>query len=313
VAVTAAIFHLFTHAFFKALLFLSAGSVMHAMGGVIDMRRIGGLRKLMPVTHMTFLCGALALSAFPLFSGFWSKDEILGATLAASGEGHPHRTLYLVVFASGVLTAGLTSFYTFRGYFLTFWGEEKIPHEAGHHAHESPKVMTIPLMILAIGAVGLGFVNAEPLTAWLSHFLGTVWFLQGGHEVEGSKVMVMGLSVTIGLIGIGAAYYMYRVNTAVPARLAARFPALYQLSLNKFHFDELYYFFLVRPLLIVAETCRIGDLYLLDKLIDVAGSAPIGLGRLFRPIQNGLIQFYALAMALGVTGFLLALMWRYAW
>ncbi|HEV8062227.1 MAG TPA: NADH-quinone oxidoreductase subunit L [Gemmataceae bacterium] len=312
-AVTAAIFHLFTHAFFKALLFLSAGSVMHAMGGVIDMRRIGGLRKVMPATHWTFLCGALALSAFPLFSGFWSKDEILSAVLAAGGEGHPHRTLYVIVFASGVLTAGLTSFYTFRGYFLTFWGDVKIPHEAGHHAHESPKVMTVPLMILAIGAVILGFVNAEPMTSWFSHYLGHVSFLEGGHEVAVSKALVMSVSIAIGLAGIGLAYFMYLVQPALPAQLANRFPALYQLSLNKFHFDELYYFFIVRPLLVIAEICRVGDLYLVDKLVDVVGSTPQALGRLFRPIQNGLVQFYALAMALGVTGFLLALMWRYAW
>jgi NADH-quinone oxidoreductase subunit L len=312
-AVTAAIFHLFTHAFFKALLFLSAGSVMHAMGGVIDMRRIGGLRKVMPVTHWTFLCGALALSAFPLFSGFWSKDEILTAVLAASGEGHPHRTLYLAVFATGLLTAALTSFYTFRGYFLTFWGDVKIPHEAGHHAHESPKVMTIPLIILALGATVLGFINAEPLTSWFSHHMGGVDFLNGGHEVEVSKALVMSVSIATGLLGIGLAYFMYRVQPAAPAQLAARFPALYQLSLNKFHFDELYYFFIVRPIFVLAEISRVGDLYLVDKLVDIVGGAPQGLGRLFRPIQNGLVQFYALAMALGVTGFLLALMWRYAW
>ena len=101
--------------------------------------------------------------------------------------------------------------------------------------------------------------------------------------------------------------------SSLPAQLANRFPALYQLSLNKFHFDELYYFFIVRPVLIVVEVSRVGDLYLVDKLVDVVGSAPQGFGRLFRPIQNGLVQFYALAMALGVTGFLLALMWRYAW
>jgi NADH-quinone oxidoreductase subunit L len=217
------------------------------------------------------------------------------------------------VFASGVLTAGLTSFYTFRGYFLTFWGEVRIPHEAGHHAHESPKVMTIPLMVLAVGAVILGFLNAEPLTSWFSHYLGNVYFLAGGHEVAVSKALVMGVSIAIGLAGIGLAYFMYRVQPALPAQLANRFPVLYQISLNKFHFDELYYFFIVRPLLIVAEICRVGDLYLVDKLVDVIGSAPQALGRLFRPIQNGLVQFYALAMALGVTGFLLALMWRYAW
>jgi proton-translocating NADH-quinone oxidoreductase chain L len=312
-AVIAAIFHLFTHAFFKALLFLSAGSVMHSMGGVIDMRRFSGLRKVLPTTHWTFLCGALALAAFPLFSGFWSKDEILSAVLAASGEGHSHRTLYLVVFASGVLTAGLTSFYTFRAYFLTFWGEVKIPHEAGHHAHESPKVMTIPLMVLAVGAVGLGFLNAEPFTSVFSDYLGHARYLSGGHEINVSKALVMSVSIAIGLAGIGLAYFMYQVQTALPAQLAKRFPALYQLSLNKFHFDELYYFFIVRPILVLAEVSRVGDLYLLDKLVDIVGSTPVGIGRLFRPIQNGLVQFYALAMALGVTGFLLALMWRYAW
>ena len=313
-AVIAAIFHLFTHAFFKALLFLSAGSVMHSMGGVIDMRRFSGLRKVLPTTHWTFLCGALALAAFPLFSGFWSKDEILSAVLAASGEGHSHRTLYLVVFASGLLTAGLTSFYTFRAYFLTFWGEVKIPHEAGHHAHESPRVMTIPLMVLAVGAVGLGFLNAEPLTSAFSHYLEHAPYLSnGGKEIEVSKALVMSVSVAIGLAGIGLAYFMYRVQPALPGKLASSFPALYQLSLNKFHFDELYYFFIVRPILVLAEVSRVGDLYLLDKLVDIVGSAPVGIGRLFRPIQNGLVQFYALAMALGVTGFLLALMWRYAW
>jgi NADH-quinone oxidoreductase subunit L len=173
--------------------------------------------------------------------------------------------------------------------------------------------MTIPLVILAVGATVLGFVNAEPITSWFSHHMGLVDFLQGGHEVEVSKTLVMSVSIATGLLGIGLAYFMYRVQPAVPAQLAARFPALYQLSLNKFHFDELYYFFIVRPIFVLAEISRVGDLYLVDKLVDVVGSAPQGLGRLFRPIQNGLVQFYALAMALGVTGFLLALMWRYAW
>jgi proton-translocating NADH-quinone oxidoreductase chain L len=311
-AVTAAIFHLFTHAFFKALLFLGAGSVMHAMGGVIDMRRFGGLRKVMPITHWTFLCGALALSGFPLLSGFWSKDEVLQSVLAAGGEGHPNAWLYPILFASGILTAGLTAFYTFRAYFMTFWGAEKIPHEAGHHAHESPLVMTVPLIILAIGALGVGFVNVEPLTHYFSDHMALVSYLPKG-EVEVSKSLVMSLSVVIGLGGLGFAYFCYQARPSVPASLAARFPALYQLSLNKFHFDELYYFFIVQPMLALAEVCRIFDLYLLDKIVDIVGTLPGAVGRLFRPIQNGLVQFYALAMALGVTGFLIALMWRYAW
>src|SRR5262249_12110894 len=166
--VVAAIFHLFTHAFFKALLFLSAGSVMHAMGNVIDMRRFGGLRYVLPTTHWTFLCGALALAGFPLLSGFWSKDEILAATFQASHlEANAFANFYTVLFIAGLITAGLTAFYTFRAYFMTFWGELRIPPEAGHHAHESPPVMTVPLMILAAGAVGVGLA-VEPLTHWFS-------------------------------------------------------------------------------------------------------------------------------------------------
>src|SRR5262249_22869451 len=162
-AVAAGIFHLFTHAFFKALLFLGAGSVMHAMGGVIDMRRFSGLRKLMPKTHLGFLCGSLALAGFPLLSGFWSKDEILAAAFDAGKASDKYAGIYTLLFLVGLGTAFLTAFYSFRAYFRTFWGEEKIPQEAGHHAHESPPVMTVPLMILAFFAVFIGLI-AGPLT-----------------------------------------------------------------------------------------------------------------------------------------------------
>ena len=156
-AVSAAIFHLVTHAFFKALLFLGAGSVMHAMGGVIDMRKFGGLRKVLPITHWTFLCGAGALSGFPiLFSGFWSKDEILAVAQAAGHSGGGAAMIYHLLSISAMATAWLTAFYTTRAYLLTFWGETRIPPEAGEHAHESPPVMTIPLMILAAGSVFVG-------------------------------------------------------------------------------------------------------------------------------------------------------------
>ncbi len=135
VAVVAAMFHLFTHAFFKALLFLSAGSVMHAMGNVIDMRRFSGLRKVLPYTHWTFLCGAVALAGIPVFSGFWSKDEILASALQASRVSTEHGAIYLLLYIVGLVTAALTAFYTFRAYFLTFWGELKLPPEAGSHGH----------------------------------------------------------------------------------------------------------------------------------------------------------------------------------
>lgn len=312
-AVTAAIFHLFTHAFFKALLFLGAGSVMHAMGNVIDMRRFGGLRKVMPTTHWTFLFGSLALAGFPLFAGFWSKDEILASVLAASHEGHPNAFLYLVLFISALVTAALTAFYTFRAYFLTFWGEEKIPHEAGHHAHESPRVMCLPLMVLALGAALVGFINAEPLTHWLAHYLGQVGALAHTGEVEVSKAIVMSSSIAVALGGIAFAWLTYVKQPGLAGQLAQRFQWLYQQSLNKFHFDELYGFFVVRPTLLMAQVCRLFDSFVVDRLVDLVGQSPRGVGLLLRPIQNGLTQFYGLAMALGLAVLLVALVWRFGW
>lgn len=312
-AVTAAIFHLFTHAFFKALLFLGAGSVMHAMGNVIDMRRFSGLRKVMPTTHWTFLFGSLALAGFPLFAGFWSKDEILASVLAASHEGRPNAWLYMVLFISALVTAGLTAFYTFRAYIMTFWGEEKIPHEAGHHAHESPLVMCVPLIILAIGAALVGFINAEPLTHWLSHYLGHVGSLAHTGEVEVSKPLVMGSSILVALAGIGFAWFVYAKQPGLAGKLADRFQWLYQQSLNKFHFDELYSFFIVKPILLLATLSRLFDAHVVDRLVDLIGQLPRGAGILLRPIQNGLTQFYGLAMALGLAVLLVALAWRFGW
>jgi NADH-quinone oxidoreductase subunit L len=298
VAVLAAVFHLFTHAFFKALLFLSAGSVMHAMGDVIDMRRFSGLRHVLPTTHWTFLCGALALAGFPPLAGFWSKDEILAVTLGAS----KYSGLFIILFISALLTAGLTAFYTFRAYFLTFWGEKRIPHEAGEHAHESPPVMTIPLMILAVGAVFAGFLlwPFRNLIKWTPH-LGPI------HEVEISHVALLAASVLVVAAGIGLAWWLYVRSPGSADRWTANLQALYQLSLNKFHLDELYYALVVVPLNGLAVACRILDLQVLDSIVDLLGQIPALVGQLFRPIQNGLVQFYALAMALGLTVFLIAL------
>ena len=163
-AVTAAIFHVFTHAFFKALLFLSAGSVMHAMGDVIDMRRFSGLRKALPFTHVFFLSGAVALAGLPIFSGFWSKDAILDVVANASKVG-THKTLFGVLQFVGLATAFLTAFYTFRAYFMTFWGEERFPPEAGRHPHESPIVMAVPMAILTPLALFIGLVLGPGIAA----------------------------------------------------------------------------------------------------------------------------------------------------
>jgi NADH-quinone oxidoreductase subunit L len=334
-AVGAAIFHLLTHAFFKALLFLSAGSVMHAMGNVIDMRRFSGLRKVLPHTHWTFLCGALTLAGLPGLSGFWSKDEILDAAYQA--RNHPgNGSFYFVLFLAGMLTAFLTAFYTFRAYFMTFWGELKVPPEAGSHghadheeagahghghahavtthgghgggvAHESPPVMTVPLMILAVFSLGIG-VALGP-THLFSHFFDTATIfndLNRPPEV-GMNVGLMTVSSLLAVGGIALAWFMYVRQPDLPGKLAARARFLYQLSYNKFYVDEIYGALIVAPLQGFNQFSRIFDLNVLDQIVDLVGYFPVLVGKLFRPVQNGLVQFYALAMVLGLTVFLLAL------
>jgi NADH-quinone oxidoreductase subunit L len=317
-AVLAAMFHLFTHAFFKALLFLSAGSVMHAMGNVIDMRRFSGLRQVLPRTHWTFLCGALALSGFPLLSGFWSKDEILDAVWTAGRHPGTYQLWYFFLWLVGLITAGLTAFYTFRAYFMTFWGEQRIPHEAfeHHHGHashdetprlESPPVMTIPLMILAVFALGIGLAVGPThlFEGFVSH---TPWFPTP--EQESPNYIMMLVSSLVALGGIGVAWLMYVRQPDLPGKLANAFQGLYQLSLNKFHIDELYDTFLLKPLAGFTTFTRIFDLYVLDGLVDLVGYMLRWCGFRFRPVQNGLVQFYALAMVLGLTVFLIALVTR---
>ncbi|HEY3969719.1 MAG TPA: NADH-quinone oxidoreductase subunit L [Planctomycetaceae bacterium] len=332
-------FHLVTHAFFKALLFLGAGSVMHAMGGVIDMREFSGLRKKMPQTYVTFLIGSLALAGFPLLSGFWSKDTILSSVHDAgyastsenhgasgpdgeheTGLGHQSNThngadltraetklfglarapLYKLLFWMGSFTALLTAFYTFRAVFMTFWGPEKIPHEAGHHAHESPPVMCVPLWILSVGAAAIGLVLGH-LTGIFDGFLGLTIteIAHAGHEPANKFVMVV--SSVLALAGIGAAYVMYAVPSTLPDRIAALAGPLTNLSRNKFYIDEIYWALFVWPLLALASLSRFLDWGLIDGfLVGGIGKLPGLAGRLPRPIQNGLVQFYALAMMLGL-------------
>ena len=305
-AVLASMFHLFTHAFFKALLFMAAGSVMHAMGNVIDMRRFGGLRKIMPTTHWTFLIGALALSGLPPFSGFWSKDEIVGAAFSAGHNSAAFGAVYFVLFIAAMVTAFLTAFYTFRAYFLTFWGEERIPEEAGGHAHESPAVMTGPLVVLAVFAAAVGMVLALPPWHLFESFLvRTPGFVEG--PAAPPEYLLMGVSAVVAAAGIGLAYWMYVTRPGMAAQFAHAAPRAYLLSSHKFFVDELYDFFLVKPVAGFAQFLRIIDQYVVDGLVDIAGNVPRLLGALFWPIQNGLVQYYALLMVLGMTVFLLAL------
>ncbi len=314
-AVTAALLHLFTHAFFKALLFLASGSVMHAMGGVIDMRRIGGLRKSLPITHATFACGAFALAGLPPLSGFWSKDEILAVSQEAT-HGDVLAATYLCVLVALLVTALLTAFYTSRAYFRTFWGEEKIPHEAGSHghdhhdehhgpgvAHESPLMMTVPLIVLAAGAVLVG--GALAVTHVFGQFVEkTPDFLKyfAVHEHHANFVL-MAVSTVLAVLGIVSAYFIYVVKPGTAAGIAGRAPALHRASLNRFYFDEIYAVIAAGPLAALAIISKVFDM-LIDGIVDAVGRLPRLFGGLLRPVQNGLVQFYALAMLLGLTVFI---------
>ena len=319
VAVIAAMFHLFTHAFFKALLFLGSGSVMHAMGNVIDMRKFGGLRKLMPWTHATFLIGSASLAGVPLLSGFWSKDQILHGLLEA-GESHSkYHNIYFGLFALALATAGLTAFYTFRAYFLTFWGTERIPHEAHGHAHESPAVMLVPLVVLAAGALLAGAL-VDPLTHWFGHFLerspsiaeAHTGYLAHTNMAEKSHAfswIVAGLSSVFALAGIGAAYALYR--NGGPEIVPVKLKGLYTLSLNKLYVDEAYEFALVKPAELMAATGRQFDSFL-DAIARLVSFSPRLIAALLRPLHNGLVQFYALGMVLGLAVFLTVVVFRSA-
>ncbi|HEY1599872.1 MAG TPA: NADH-quinone oxidoreductase subunit L [Pirellulales bacterium] len=306
--ISAGMFHLFTHAFFKALLFLAAGSVMHAMGGVIDMRRIGGLRFLLPTTFWTFWFGALALSGVFPFAGFWSKDAVIGAIGDRSHAG-VGVNLYTVLFWASLFTAFLTAFYTFRGLFLTFYGRQRVPPEAGHHAHESPSVMTIPLMVLALCALAVGAVFEWGHT--FVHFLGHTPSLAyegiqataehgGGHGHLG----LAAFSTLVAISGVGLAAYFYLGDRKQIEQLTRWMssPAglrLYQLSSGKFYIDAIYEVLIVWPLRLLAAATYWFDRFVIDGLVNFMGHVPVVFGAILRSLQSGMVQFYALVMVLG--------------
>jgi NADH-quinone oxidoreductase subunit L len=316
--ITAGMFHLFTHAFFKALLFLGSGSVMHAMGGVIDMRRFGGLRRFLPVTFWTFLIGSLTLAGFPFLSGFWSKDEILAAL---HDRAHHANELGLAVEAGlynglywlAIFVAFLTAFYTFRAFFMTFFGRERVPPEAGHHAHESPPSMTAPLVILAICSVVVGGYLAW--THAFSEFLARTPSLAfkpvADTAVEpGFHTDIMLISSVVALAGIALAALIYLGGRNLADLLARGARPLYTLSYRKFYFDEIYSALIVWPLRVFAHFCYIIDRFIIDGLVNLFGWVPALFGYLLRSLQNGMVQFYALAMVLGLLVLMASLVLR---
>ncbi len=349
---TAAIFHLLTHACFKALLFLGAGSVMHAMGGVIDMRRYGGLRRLMPITAATFLCGACALAGVAPFAGFFSKDEIL-ATLhskawpnthgqqqsPATGHAHLHLSsfssdavaddltadaligldalncpdVWRILFFMALITAGLTAFYTFRAVFMTFTGPTRVPAEAGHHAHESPLVMTLPLMILATASLVLGWLLFS--THWLSHFLSATpsFALPAFGQTANAPVFHLDLAIqgtlaaAVGIVVAAIGHLGRRSDGPQMERFLGPLGALFA---NQFFFDQIYNVLVVRPLELLAMLAGIIDRFLVDGLVDFIASLPLGIGSVVRRLQSGVLQRYALAGVMGVLLIVFVLAWQ---
>src|SRR5262245_36790959 len=247
-AFVAGIFHLATHAFFKALLFLGSGSVIHGMSGEQDMRKMGGLKEKMPWTHKTMLAGCIAIAGIPPLAGFFSKDEILWSAFKIGGYGR-------FVWMLGFLVAGMTAFYMFRLYHMTFSGKFRGTHEQEHHVHESPSSMLVPLQVLAVGSIVAGFLgiphvidflhvgNAidkflEPVFEPAPHGLAEVF----SRPVPGAEVELglMAVSVLVGAAGILVARYFYRTNPAIPERLARTFSGLHRVLLNKYYVDEIY-------------------------------------------------------------------------
>ncbi len=298
-AYTAGVFHLYTHAFFKALLFLCAGSVMHAMGGELNIQKMGNLKKYMPVTYITMLIASFSIAGVPGLAGFFSKDEILW--LAYSGPSPVGKLVWLM----GTLVAFLTAFYSFRLIFLTFHGKFRGTHEQEHHLHESPKSMTIPLMLLCVGAVAAGWVGIPHLVGGGAHFTEFMKPVLGhpeGHGTHAEEWMVMGISVIVGLAGIGFAYFMYILRPELPARIAQQFSAVHRVLFNKYYVDELYDFVIIRPTIWIAKNVLIGitDARIIEAIVNGVPNAIAAFSSGLRRIQTGLMQHYATIMATGI-------------
>jgi len=352
-AYTAGLFHLMTHAYFKAMLFLGSGSVIHGMEGVVghdpayaqDMRMMGGLRKYMPITAITFLIGVLAISGIPPLAGFWSKDEILGSTFSASP----------LLWGIGWLTAGITAFYMFRMYFMTFEGpfrgkdgairetirieqlqaaglsmgpgamnakeltveqehgsSENTHNGHGHHTskpHESPLSMTLPLMLLAVPSILVGLVGT-PFANYFEAFIHppgeTVTVAELAEHFDLPEFVLMaGSSVAISLVGITLAVLMYLGHKIDPGAIAAKIPALYQLSKNKWYFDDVYNTVFVMGSRRLARQVLEVDSKVVDGVVNLAGLVTLVSGEFLKYFENGRAQFYALIVFAAVLGLVL--------
>ena len=300
----AAIFHLTTHAFFKALLFLGSGSVIHAMGGEQDMRKMGGLRRKLPLTYWTMLIAGGALAALPPLAGFWSKDEIVGAAFT---NGYP------LLWAVGVFTGGLTAFYVTRALWLTFHGEARDQH-LHDHAHESPRLMTAPLLALAAGSVLAGFIGFPPEDGFIHRFLPPAIYVHG-HEVHQPELAVIaGLaaaSVFAGLVGIFIGLSMYARRRPDPAAVRRAAGPIQRILVNKYYVDELLDRRFVDLSRAFAGAAWAFDAHIVDGIVNRIGWAFGLTGAGLRRLQTGIVGNYALSIMAGVLA-IIALYGGYA-
>jgi NADH-quinone oxidoreductase subunit L len=315
-AFTAAIFHLMTHAFFKALLFLGSGSVIHALSGEQDMRKMGGLRKYVPVTFATMFVATLAIAGIPGLSGFFSKDEILWQAFSSS-HGSP------VLWVIAALAAGITAFYMFRLVFLTFFGKSRMDPEVEKHAHESPWTMTVPLTILAVLSVAGGWIGIPAVLGGsnlFEHWLAPVFHpvaaagahgtaaevahgvAAGAHHSTTLEIGLMALSVAIALCGIGLAYFLYRVRTGKPAEIAKKWPTLYDVVYHKYYIDEFYEWAVIQRIVNVSTGLwQMFDALFIDGIVNGAADLVRAAGDRVRRLQGGVVGGYAFSLLAGAV------------
>ncbi|HTI59602.1 NADH-quinone oxidoreductase subunit L [Mucilaginibacter sp.] len=302
-AYTGAFFHVLTHAFFKALLFLGAGSVIHAMSDEQDMRQMGGLKGKLKITFVTMLIGTIAISGIPPFAGFFSKDEILGQVYLHN------KGMYVI----GVITAMFTSFYMFRMLYLTFYGKFRGTPEQEHHVHESPPTMTIPLIVLAILSIVGGFIGIPEVLGghhWLAQWLSPIFEDSASRlpklaSTESTEITLMIASVAGAVLALIYAYVRYVKNNHVPAADNDERPGLVSLSYNKFYVDEIYDFLIRKPLDgLSVFFYKVIDLLAIDGIVNGLGKLSIRTSKGLRLLQAGNVGFYIFMMVIGIIAIL---------
>jgi NADH-quinone oxidoreductase subunit L len=297
----ASIFHLITHAFFKALLFLSAGSVIHAMSDEQDMRKMGGIWRLIPATYVVMWVGSLALAGVFPFAGYYSKDAIISAAYAA------HTGVGTYGFICTVLAAFLTAFYSWRLLIMTFHGKPRADHHVMEHVHESPLVMLVPLFVLAAGALVAGFVLHSDFIGegWQEFWDGSIFNAPDNHTIarlEGVPLWVEATPTVVGLLGIAVAYVMYMLYPLLPMQFADRFRSIYLFLFNKWYFDELYDVVFVQPMIRLARVFwQTGDATIIDGVPNGLAEITVDGSRQAVKIQTGSLAVYAFVMLIGVV------------